>query len=600
MFQRFEDSSQGAETPARLVRLRQHMAASGLDAFLVPRADAHQGEYVAPRDERLAFICGFTGSAGMALITRETALLFVDGRYTLQAREQAPEDLWEVRELPREMPQEWIRTHLPAGSVLGLDPWLTTPAALESYQEACGTVEAEVRLVRENPIDAIWDDQPPAPQAPLVPYPLELAGESAADKRRRLTARLDEERVDAYFTNLPDEIAWSFNLRGADIAHTPVALGFALITAEGPASLFFAPEKVNEAVEAHSHGLARFLPPEAMPESFAALAGRRVLVDARQVPVAAIDLLEAAGAEVKKGHSPVSRMKAVKNAVELKGFRRAHRRDGVAMTRFLQWLEETAPGGGVDEITACRRLEAFRAETGELQDIAFDTISAAGPHGAIVHYRVTQKSNRKLAPGELYLVDSGGQYRDGTTDITRTVAVGTVGGEERRLYTLVLKGHIALARMIFPAGTSGAQLDVLARQHLWQSRLDYAHGTGHGVGHYLSVHEGPAGFSRRAVAELEPGMVLSNEPGYYRQGAFGIRLENLLAVVEESEGWLGFETLTLAPFDRRLVEPSLLDAQERAWLDAYHARVREEVGPLLPDHGGKDWLERATAPIGQG
>ena len=598
MFQTYEQRSKSTKTPHRLAALRARMKEAGLSAFVVPRADAHQGEYVAPRDERLAYISGFTGSAGMAVIGLEKAALFVDGRYTLQARSQTVEGLFDIREIPHSSLTAWLQENLAAGDILGIDPWLTTPSAFDAWKAAAEARGAQIEAVSQNPLDDTWTDQPGAPEAEMVPYPARLAGEEAEDKLARIRQRLKELEVDALFTNLPDEIAWSFNLRGHDIPHVPVALGFAIIPAAGKAQLFFPLAKVDEAVSNHCHAVARFHAPGELETELAALAGKKVLIDERFAPVAVRLALQKAGASISNIQGPLTLMKAQKNAVELNGFDAAHVRDGVAMVRFLHWLDETAQDGSVDEIGACMRLEAFRRDTGQLRDISFDTISGAGPNGAIVHYRVTEKTNRKLSHGELFLIDSGGQYEDGTTDITRTVVIGTPTDEMRRLYTLVLKGHIALSMAIFPKGTSGAQLDVLARQFLWAEGLDYAHGTGHGVGHYLSVHEGPAGFSKRAQAELLPGMVLSNEPGYYREGAFGIRLENLVVVRERANGFLGFDNLTLCPFDARLIDMALLTSAEASWLNAYHAHVRQRLGPLLPDQGDIGWLERATAPLG--
>ena len=574
---------------ARLELLRAAMAEAGVDAFLVPRADAHQGENVAPRDERLAWLTGFTGSAGLAAITRDRAGIFVDGRYRLQVRDQADLGQFTILRHPEDKPADWLTEALPGGGRLGFDPWLHTAADIEALSEALGP--RQIGLVRvANLIDRVWTDQPPPPARPIVPHPVALAGRDSAAKRAELARGLVERDLAATVLTLPDSIAWLLNVRGSDIARTPVPLAFAVLHADAHVDLFTDPAKCDDAVKRHLGPDVRVAPPDAFGPGLDALRGR-VAVDKDKAPVWVSDRLTAAGAEVIWAQDPCILPKACKTEAEIAGTRAAHLRDGAAMAEFLAWLDLTAPEGGLTEIDVVRRLEAIRAATGALRDISFETICGAGPHGAIVHYRVTEASNRQVAPGGLLLVDSGGQYVDGTTDVTRTVAVGPVPEAARRPFTLVLKGLIAMSRLRWPEGLAGRDIDAVARAALWRAGLDYDHGTGHGVGAYLGVHEGPQSLSRRGAQALRPGMIVSIEPGYYREGAFGIRTENLAVIrpPEVPEGgdraMLGFETLTLAPIDRRLVDPGLMDADERAWLNAYHASVAETLAPLVePEH----------------
>ncbi len=601
MFQTFDTATDPAAGPRRLAALRARMKAEGVDGFLVPRADAHMGENVAPRDQRLAWLTGFTGSAGLCIVLADRAALFVDGRYTLQSRAQTDPGAFEIVAIEKTRPERWLREALPKGARLAYDPWLHAREEIDRF--AAAAEEAGARLVPTgNLVDAVWEDQPPPPMGPATAYPEALAGESSASKRARLAEELRREGIAAAVITLPDSICWLLNIRGSDIERSPYLHAFALLRDDGRVELFAAPAKFDDAVRAHLGPDVTIHPPEAFGPALDALSGRRAAVDKATAPVWASDRLTAAGAEVVWRRDPCILPKATKTPAELAGARAAHRRDGAAMARFLRWIDEEAPGGSLTEIDVVERLEAFRRATNALRDISFDTICGAGPHGAIVHYRVTRDSNRAVTPGDVLLVDSGGQYEDGTTDITRTLATGPVPPEAARAFTLVLKGMIAVSRARWPEGLGGRDLDALARAALWRAGLDYDHGTGHGVGAYLGVHEGPQSLSRRSVEPFLPGMILSNEPGCYREGAFGIRIENLVVVTEASipEGgerpMLGFETLTLAPIDRRMIRADLLDPDERAWLDAYHARVAAEIGPLL-EGADAAWLTRACAPL---
>ena len=586
----------------RVAALRAALAQDGLQGFVIPRADEHQGEYVPPHAERLAWLTGFTGSAGMAIVLAQKAAIFVDGRYILQVGSQIDPAVFEVRHITEQPASAWLRESLSGGGQLGYDPWLHTARGAARLRTACEAVGAELVPVPKNPIDRLWLDRPGRPDAPFEIHPPELAGETSAGKRSALAEKLAARGVEAAVLTLPDSIAWLLNIRGRDVPRTPFPLSFAILRNDGGVRLFAAAGKVNGALAQHLGDSVTVEPPEAFEVALAGFAGRKVLVDPATAADRIFQVLAAAGALVERDADPCQLPKACKNAVELEGARNAHRRDGAALTRFLAWLTREAPGGTIDELAAADRLERYRRDSNLLRDLSFDTISGAGPNGAIVHYRVTPETNRRLEPGTLYLVDSGGQYPDGTTDVTRTVAIGPPTAEMRRRFTLVLKGHIALARARFPAGTTGSQLDTLARMALWADGLDYDHGTGHGVGSYLSVHEGPQRISKlpNSIA-LQPGMIVSNEPGYYRTGQYGIRIENLVAVREvDVDGaerpMLGFETLTLAPIDRNLIGRDLLTAEETAWVDGYHARVREKIGPLVdPDTAA--WLDEATRPL---
>ncbi len=587
----------------RLSALRSKIAELGLDGFVVPHSDAHQNEFLPPDAERLGWLTGFTGSAGTAVVLADRAAIFVDGRYTLQVRDQVDGDLYEFHHLVEAPVTDWLMDALSAGKRLGVDPWLHTQAGVQKLRRSVDTVGADLVFVEENAVDCVWDDQPPPPSAPAVPHETRFAGRSSADKRASLGEALAREGLDAAILTQPDSIAWLLNIRGSDVDHTPLALSFAILSAEGTVDWFLAPEKRSDALTAHLGEGVEMHDPGAFARALDELEGRRVLAAPDSAAAWVFDRLEQAGAVVLRGSDPVSLSKAIKNETELAGTRAAHLRDGAALSRFLHWLSEAATGGGVDEMSTAAKLAEFR-EPGEFfRDLSFGTISGAGPNGAIVHYRVTPETNRVLGPGELYLVDSGAQYLDGTTDVTRTVAIGTPSDEMRDRFTRVLKGHIAIATARFPAGTSGAQLDSLARHALWQAGLDFDHGTGHGVGSYLGVHEGPQRISKTGSSvPLQPGMIVSNEPGFYKEGAYGIRIENLVAVAQPSElpggerQMLGLETLTLAPIDRTLIDARLLSADERSWMDAYHARVAAEIGPLLDD-AARDWLLEVTAPL---
>jgi Xaa-Pro aminopeptidase len=600
-FQSFEDRSAGADSVPRLAALRAELKRRGLDGFIVPRADRYQNEYVPPCAERLGWLTGFTGSAGLAIVLADRAVLFVDGRYTVQARDEVDAAAFAIEHLVEHPPTAWIEENLPAGAKLGYSPWLHTVDGAERLSKACETAGGSLIAVADNPIDACWQDRPPPPLGPVVLHDLRYAGEDATAKLARVRADIHKLKADVLVVSDPQAVCWLFNIRGSDVPHTPVTLAFALVPKEGRPSLYIDGRKLGNDVRRRLEELAQIRGPENFEGDLAALgkAHSAVRLDPAACPEAIARLVTEAGGKVIRGSDPIAPMKAVKNAAEIAGARAAQLRDGVAVTRFLAWFDREAPHGKLSEIEAVEALESFRRDTGVLKDVSFPTIAGAGSDGAVVHYRVTRNSNRRIAPGELFLVDSGGQYEDGTTDITRTIAVGTPSAEMRRNFTLVLKGHIAIARAVFPDGTNGAQLDSLARQFLWRAGLDFDHGTGHGVGSYLSVHEGPARISKLGSAPLKRGMILSNEPGYYRAGAYGIRIENLVLVkdapsVAGAEKPLNaFETLTLAPIDVRLIEPRLLAPEEIAWLAAYHARVRETLAPLV-DASTRDWLLTAT------
>ena len=602
-------AAEGDPAPAeRLAALRAECARRGLAGFILPLADEHQGEYVAGRAQRLAWLTGFTGSAGLAVVLPETAAIFVDGRYTLQLRDQVDTAAFTPRHLSDHPPAKWIAAQLKPAQRLGYDPWLHTVDAVGRFETACRRAGGTLVPCSDNPLDAVWRRQPPAPIAPVVPHEPRFAGKTSADKRQALAEALTEDRIDAAVLTAPDSIAWMLNIRGGDVAHTPLPLSFAVLYGDGGVELFIDLRKLTPGLEGHLGNQVSVAPPERFGTALDRLGQdrARVLADPATAAAWVFDRLDAAGTEVVRGADPCALPKACKNPVELDGTRAAHLRDGVAVTRFLAWLaRETGDTGGLTEIDAARRLAAFRRDGELFRDLSFATISGAGPNGAIVHYHATPTSNRRLEAGSLYLVDSGAQYLDGTTDVTRTVAIGAPDAEMRDRFTRVLKGHIAIATARFPAGTTGAQLDTLARQALWQVGLDYDHGTGHGVGSYLGVHEGPQRISKPAAgAALKPGMIVSNEPGYYKAGAYGIRIENLVTVIElprtpEAErDMLGFETLTLAPIDASLVDPALLGTAEISWLDAYHARIRERLTPHL-DADTARWLDQATRPLGE-
>ena len=600
-----DDGLDASPAPAsRLADLRAEVKRRGLDGFIVPRADEHQGEYVPRGSQRLGWLTGFSGSAGLAIVMADRAAIFVDGRYTLAVRAQVDTEAFVPHQYPEEQPEQWAAENLPKGGKLGFDPWLQTADGYERFVRACQRVGASFVPVDSNPVDTVWRDRPPAPLAPVLPHPVEFAGESSDDKRARIAAALTAKGADVALITAPDSIAWLLNVRGGDVPRTPFALGFALIHADSHVDLYMDRRKMPDRTLAWLGNAVTLAPPDELGLALDMLgkAGKRVLVETATVPYWATTRLQAAGVTLVRDADPIALPKACKNAVELEGVRAAHRRDGAAVSQFLGWLGATSKLGKLREIEVSDRLQALREQTGKLRDLSFDTISGAGANGAIVHYRASEQTERTLEPGSLYLVDSGGQYRDGTTDITRTVAIGTPSPEMRDRFTRVLKGHIALAMVRFPEGTTGSQLDALARYALWQAGLDYDHGTGHGVGAYLSVHEGPHRISKMPNnVALQPGMIVSNEPGYYKTGAYGIRIENLVAVkAAEIPGadrrYLEFETLTLAPIDLACVEPGLLTEAEKTWLNDYHRRVRETVGPHV-DMATRAWLAEATRAI---
>ena len=605
-FQSFEDKAERAASALRVAALRTELARRGLTGFIVPRSDRHQNEYVPASEQRLAWLTGFAGSAGVAIVLMERALLFVDGRYTLQAREQVDTSLFAIEHLVETPPDRWIEENLAIGDRLGYDPWLHTVEGAERLGKACATAGATLVAVEPDLIDAIWAGRPAPPVGAVTLHDVRFAGEAAEDKLARIRAEVAKLRADALVVSDPHAVAWAFNIRGADVAHTPLPLAFAIVPQAGRPSLYVDGRKLSNDVRNRLEALADVREPSDFVDALGALGRQKqtVRLDQATAADALARLVTSHGGKVTRAPCPIALMKAVKNEVEIAGARAAHLRDGAAVTRFLAWFDREAPRGKLSEIEAVAALESFRRDTGLLKDISFPTIAGAGPDGAIVHYRVTIKSNRVVAPGELFLIDSGGQYEDGTTDITRTIAVGEPTAEMRDRFTRVLKGHIAIARAIFPEGTTGAQLDSFARQFLWAQGLDFDHGTGHGVGSYLSVHEGPARISKLGTTALKPSMILSNEPGYYKTGAYGIRIENLVLVVGAAavpgaeKPLYAFETLTLAPIDRRLIVAEMLTPEEALWLDRYHARVFEALSPLL-DADSRAWLTAATRPLGR-
>ncbi|HEY9580695.1 MAG TPA: aminopeptidase P family protein [Rhizorhapis sp.] len=587
----------------RLNALREQLKRDRLDGFVVPLTDEHMSEYVGAYAQRLAWLTGFQGSAGSAVVLPEEAAIFVDGRYTLQVREQVDAKHWQYVGVPQSSVAEWLREHTSGGARIGYDPWLHTKRWVNQAAEALAEKGAELIAVNSNPVDAVWPDRPAPSKAKLIVHPESYAGRSSTDKRREIADWLISKKADAVVLSALDSIAWTLNVRGQDVDRTPVALAYAIIHADATADLYVAPEKLADDVVAHLGNAVRVHDRADFASDLASFAGKRIAADPERAVAAIFDRLEQGGADVLELRDPAVLPKAVKNGTEIAGHKAAQARDGAALSRFLHWLSVEAPSGSLTEMAAADRLQALREDTGCLVDLSFDTISGAGPNGAVVHYRAEEKTNRAIEMGTLYLVDSGGQYRDGTTDVTRTVAIGTPTDEMQQRFTLVLKGHIALARAQFPKGTRGSQLDVLARQYLWAAGLDYAHGTGHGVGSFLSVHEGPQRIATFGGGDepLQPGMILSNEPGYYKTGEYGIRIENLVLVEKrELSGaereMMGFETLTFAPIDRHLVDVAMLVQDERDWLNSYHARVLEIVGPQLAGEA-KTWLEAACAPL---
>ena len=593
----------------RLTALRDQLKRDRLDGFVVPLTDEHMSEYVGGYAQRLAWLTGFQGSAGTAAVLPEAAAIFTDGRYTLQVRQQVDGDYWAYVGVPQMSVAGWLADHAAQGARIGYDPWLHTRAWVQEAGKALAERGATLVPVDTNPVDAVWPDRPTPSNATLAVQSDDQAGQSSAQKRAAIADWLTARKADAVVLTALDSIAWAFNIRGQDVDHTPVALAYTIVQADGTADLFIAPEKLTDAVRQHLGNAIRIHDRAGFADALAGYAGKRVAADPERAVAAIFDALDAGGATVLAQRDPVVLAKALKNPVEIAGHRAASARDGAALARFLRWVEAEAPKGGQTELSCAAKLLAFREASGVLLDTSFDTISATGAHGASPHYRVDEQSNAPLELGQLYLVDSGGQYRDGTTDVTRVLPIGAPTPEMRDRFTRVLKGHIALATAIFPHGTNGGQLDGFARRPLWEVGLDYAHGTGHGVGAYLSVHEGPQriatpNYPGGGPSEpLRAGMIISNEPGYYKAGEYGIRIENLILVEDrEVDGaeapMLGFETLTFCPIERSLIVPALLNDAERDWLDAYHARVLAVLGPQM---AGDElaWLAAKCAPIGE-
>ena len=600
MFQGFEATSDPSHGPARLTSLRRMLRGEGLAGFLVPRADAHQGEYVAARDERLQWLTGFSGSAGFAIVLPEVAGVFIDGRYRVQVKGQVDLAAYTPVPWPEVKPGDWIKAHLGAGEI-GFDPWLHTADEIAKLEASLEGSDVTLRSC-SNFVDRVWVGQPSAPMGKAFIHPEALAGESSLSKRQRLAEALRGAGQRAAVITLPDSLCWLLNIRGADVPRNPVLHGFAVLHDDARVTLFAEAAKFDDALRAHLGAHVTLRPISAFVPALHTLQGP-VRVDKTTAPLAVSLELAEGEVECVWGDDPCRLPKARKNAAEIAGTREAHLRDGAAMVEFLAWLDEAAPKGGLTEIDVVRALEGYRRATNALHDISFDTICGAGPNGAIMHYRVTEGSNRAVQRNELLLVDSGAQYRDGTTDITRTIAIGDPGDEARACFTRVLQGMIAISRVRFPRGLAGRDLDGLARYNLWVAGQDFDHGTGHGVGAFLSVHEGPQRLSRLSDVPLEPGMILSNEPGYYREGAFGIRLENLIVVQDapalpggDARAQFGFETLTFVPLDRRLVVLDMLAPAERDWLNAYHMAVREKISPRL-SMTAHAWLIQATAPL---
>ncbi|MEM7068154.1 MAG: aminopeptidase P family protein [Pseudomonadota bacterium] len=606
MFQSFKSTSNREAGPDRLRALRAAMKAEGVTVFLIPHADEHQNEYLPKRAERLAWLTGFNGSAGFAIATNKTCFVFVDGRYTLQVKEQVSLEHFSPESLIDLPPSKWLAENTDEGDVIGYDPWLMTLRQMKDFSKACEATGAKLKPIG-NLIDVVWEDQPAAPINPISIHPVELAGQEAAEKIVQLQQAIREKDCDLAVLTDPASLAWTFNIRGSDVVHNPLPLGFAIIHTNDKPQLFLNDLKIDEDTRDYLEKLARLCDPTSLLDELNKLAdGKSVLVDPNQVPVILSEAIENSNGKCVNGRDPVVLPRAIKNPVELEGARNAHIRDGVAVCKFLHWLDQQAPET-VTEVSAAKKLEEFRSINAsamgtKLLEISFDTISGHGPNGAIVHYRVTEDTDRKFENNTLYLNDSGGQYEDGTTDITRTIAIGSPPGEAIVDFTLVLKGHIAIATARFPEGTRGVDIDILARNTLWQHGKDYAHGTGHGVGSYLNVHEGPQSISKRGMEPLKPGMIISNEPGYYSEGNYGIRIENLVIVNETEQLDCGniethsFETITLAPIDHRLIDISLLIEAERIWLNEYHQRVRETLIDYL-EPAEQKWLEDMTSEL---
>ena len=580
-------------TSSRLKNLRKEFRRLNINGFIIPRTDEHQGEYVAPSSERLSWLTGFTGSAGLAIIMEETAAIFVDGRYTLQAEIEVPKNLFDHCSISRHHQTNWISNHLSPGMNLGYDPWLMTPHQITHYQKACKNSKSALKPVSNNPIDTIWTDRPAPPTSPIFIHDILFAGQTALNKRQQIGDALKMEEIDAAILTTPDSIAWLLNIRGNDIPFSPLTLAFAIFYNDRSVDLFVDLAKVSPKIKKHLGPDVRCHEPRAFGPCLDLLNKKNVRLNIEKAPIYILHRLNVAGAIIQAGVDPCQLPKAIKSSVQLDGIRAAHLRDGASLTRFLAWLEDNATNELLTESFAASTLESMRLNNENFKGLSFPTISGIGPNGAIVHYSVSSKTDRKFEKGTLYLVDSGAQYLDGTTDVTRTIAIGSPTNSMIHHYTLVLKGHISIATARFPEGTCGNQLDILARRALWEEGLDYNHGTGHGVGHFLGVHEGPQQISKTSnKVPLVPGMVISNEPGYYKTGSYGIRIENLVCV--QSGNPMHFETLTLAPLDRKLINTEILEESEIEWVNNYHARVRDKISPLV-DKRTKTWLSKATA-----
>lgn len=603
MFQTYDVTGGPEFGQKHLPKLRKKMTDAGLDLFLVPHEDEYQNEYLPDCNERLMWVSGFTGSAGAAIIGSRSATMFVDGRYTLQVRQQVDEALFAFTKLEGGGMAKWLRDNVTAGQVVGFDPRLHSPTGLARIRDAVSLAGGITRSLEQNPIDAAWDNRPAAPLTQVTIQTEDLAGKSHAEKRAEIGKSISDNGADAALITAPASIAWLLNIRGSDVQCTPLPLSTAIIDKAGHVQLFIAPEKLSDPVRAHFGNGVSVQAEDALNDGLCALAGQTVIADPNTASAWHVDALKAAGAKVKSTSDPIALPKAKKNAIEIKGTEAAHIRDGAALVRFLHWLDTDAQSGNVDEIEAATQLERCRRVDTSIRDLSFESISGAGSNGAVVHYRVNTGTVQKLERGSLFLIDSGGQYPDGTTDVTRTVPIGDPTQEMRERFTLVLKGHIALATVRFPVGTTGSNLDALARYPLWQAGLDYDHGTGHGVGVFLGVHEGPQRISKAPnKVALEPGMIVSNEPGYYKAGEYGIRIENLQYVTAThsidggERDMLGFTNLTLAPIHRDLIVTEMLTATERAYMDAYHASVMKHVGPLV-EGDVKEWLQGACVPL---
>lgn len=603
-FQTFENRGGPAHTAQRITQLRAELKKKKLNGFIIPRADEHLNEYVSAHDERLLWLTGFSGSAGIAIILETKAAIFIDGRYTLQVQSEVDQNIITPQAITQTRPSHWLKQHVKKGMSIGIDPKLLSVANFETLNEALEQKQARLVSMPNNPIDTIWQTQPQKPSSPVIGHPKKYTGQEPAEKIKQIQEVLKNKGADAFIATAPESVCWLFNIRGQDVPHTPIMLAHAIIHARAKPEVFINSDRLNTRAKDHITCTAKLSAPENFESSLKALGAKfkKVLIDPDRTNSAIYQTLRASRSEIIRGQDPISLPKAKKNKAEIEGMKSAHERDGVAITRFLYWLSQVPKDQPITEIEAAQSLENFRYQTGALKDLSFETISGAGPNGAIVHYRVSEKTNRQLKQGELYLVDSGAQYQDGTTDITRTLAIGEPKPGMIKHYTMVLKAHINLTTAFFPKGSRGVDLDPFARAPLWQAGLDYNHGTGHGVGSFLSVHEGPQSISRRSTVPLEPGMILSNEPGYYKQGAYGIRLENLILVKDPEDitggehPMMSFETLTLAPFDKNLIDISLLSKSELKWLNAYHRSVWKTLSKHLKG-SEKAWLKTATAAL---